>query len=75
MPLLVGATFGARTPIAEFMTRLKKTSLKARIPSPNSDHGRGECRWKRAILPSEKNNPWLEEFAIETLVPAAGTTP
>ena len=55
MPWLMGAAFEARTPIAEFMPRLRKTALKARFPSPNSNHGRGECRWKRAFSPSEKN--------------------
>ena len=41
---LTGAAFGARTPIAEFMPRLRGTALEARFPSPNSDHDRGERR-------------------------------
>ena len=44
VPWLIGATFGERTPIAEFMPRLRETALEARFPSPNSDHDRGERR-------------------------------
>ena len=68
-------------PIAEFMPRLRETTLEARFPSPNSDHDRGERRWKRAFSPSKKEKKkakkviWLEETTLEALVPAAGTTP
>ena len=77
MPWLMGAAFGARTPIAEFMPRLRETALEARFPSPNSDHDQGERRWKRAFSPSKtaKKITWLEETTLEALVPAAGTTP
>ena len=79
MPWLMGAAFGARTPIAEFMPRPRETALEARFPSPNSDHDQGERRWKREFSPSKKNerkkNTWLEETTLEALVPAAGTTP
>ena len=54
MPWLMGAALGARTPIAEFMPRLRETALEARFPSPNSDHDRGERRWKRAFSPTKK---------------------
>ena len=47
MPWLMGAAFGARTPIAE-------SALEARLPSLNSDHDRGERRWWRAFSPSKK---------------------
>ena len=73
VPWLMGAAFGGRTPIAEFMPRLRETALKAWFPSPNSDHGRGERRWKLAFSPSK--NDWLGETTLEALVPAAGTTP
>ena len=32
MPWLMGAAFGARTPIAEFMPRLRETALEAWVP-------------------------------------------
>ena len=78
MPWLMGAAFGARTPIAEFMPRLRETALAAWFPSPNSDHDRGERRWKREFSASKKitkKTGWLEETTLEALVPAAGTTP
>ena len=59
--IVMGAAFGARTLIAEFMPRLRETALEAWFPSPNSDHDRGERRWKRAFSPSEKKLPgWRE---------------
>ena len=67
VPWLMGAAFGARTPIAEFMPRLRET--EARFPSPNSDHGRGERRWERVFLPLKKKT------TLEALVPDAGTKP
>ena len=69
-----GAAFGARTPIAEVMSRPRETAIEARFPSPNSDHDRGKRRWKLALSPSKKKNPWLEGTTFEALVPAAGTT-
>ena len=81
MPWLMAAAFGARTPIAEFMPRLRETALEARFPSPNSDHGRGERRWKRAFLPSKKKKrrkkkiPGWGGATLDALVPAGGTTP
>ena len=79
VPWLMGAAFGARNPIAEFMRRLRETALEARFPSPSSGHGRGEHRWKRAFSPSKKKKKkeiiWLEETTLEALVPATGTTP
>ena len=76
---MMGAAFGARTPIAEFMPRLRETVVEARFPSPNSDHDRGERRWKRAFSPSKKKDErkiiWLVETTLEAIVPAAGTTP
>ena len=57
---LIGVAFGARTPIAEFMPRLRETALEARFPSPNSDHDRGERRWKRAFSSSKKIPGWGE---------------
>ena len=80
VPWLLGAAFGARTPIAEIMSRLRETVLKARFPSPNSDHDRGERCWKRAFSPSKKKEinqsvTWLEESMFEALVPTCGTTP
>ena len=63
-------------PIAECMPRPRETAREARFSSPNSDHDRGERRWKRAFSPSKKqNNTWLEETTLEALIPAAGTTP
>ena len=53
VPWLMGAAFGARTPIAEFMPRLKETAVETRFPSLNSDHDRGERRWKRAFSTSK----------------------
>ena len=50
----MGTALGAPTFIAEFMPRLRETALKARGPSPNADHGRGQRRWKRALSPSKK---------------------
>ena len=73
VPWLMVVAFGARTPIAEFMPRLRKTALEARLPSPNSDHDRGERRWKRAFSPS-KNIIWQGGTTPEALVPAASTT-
>ena len=80
MPWLMGAAFGARTPIAEFMPRLRETALESRYPSPSSDHDRGERHWKRAFSPSEKKErkykiTWVEETTLEALVPAAFTMP
>ena len=76
MPWLMGEAFGARTPIAEFMPQLKETVLEARFPSPNSDHDRGQHRWKRAFSPSKKNKiTWLEGTTLEALVHTDGTTP
>ena len=75
VPWLMGAAFGARTPNAEVMPRLRETALETRFPSPNSDHGRGERRWKRAFSPSETKLTWLEETTLEALVPAAANTP
>ena len=37
------------------MPRLRKTALEARFPSPNSDHDRGERRWKHPFSPSKKS--------------------
>ena len=56
MPWLIRAAFGARTPIAEFMPRLRETAPEARFPSPNSDHDRGERRWKRVKTRRRKRN-------------------
>ena len=77
MPWLIGAAFGARTPNAEFMPRLRETSLEARFSSLNSDHGGGERRWKRAFSRSKKRKSYLAEgeTMFEALVPAACTTP
>ena len=55
MPWLMVGAFGARTPIAEFMPRLRETALEARFPSPNSDHDREERRWKRTFSSSKIN--------------------
>ena len=52
---LMGGAFGARTSTAEFMPHLREKALEARFPSPNSDHDRGERRWKRAFTPSKQN--------------------
>ena len=38
VPWLMGAAFRARTPIAEFMPRLRETALDAWFPSLNSSH-------------------------------------
>ena len=54
MPWLLWEAFGARTPIAEVTPRLRETALEARYASPNSDHDRGERRWKPAFSPSKK---------------------
>ena len=74
-----GGGLGARTPIAEVMPRPRETALEAWFPSLNSDHDRGERRWKRAFSPSKKKErkkiTWLEETTLEALVSAAGTMP
>ena len=67
VPWLMGAAMGVRTPIAHFMPRLRETALEARFPSPNSNHDRGERRWKRAFSPS-KNNIWLRGTTFKVLV-------
>ena len=54
MPWLMGEAFGARAPIVEFLPRLRETALEARFPSLNSDHDRGERRWKRVFSPSKE---------------------
>ena len=54
MPWLMRAAFGARTPIVEFMQRLRETALEARFPWLSSDHDREGRRWKRAFSPSKK---------------------
>ena len=64
MPWLIGAAFGARTPTAEFMTRLKEAALEARFPSPNSDHDRGEHRWKCAFSSSKKQERKKKYLAL-----------
>ena len=82
MPWLMGAVFGASTPIAEFMPRSREMALETRFPSPNSDHDRGERRWKRAFSLSKRIKikikikiTWLEEPTLKALVSAADTTP
>ena len=74
VPWLMGAAFGARTPIAEFMPRLRETSLEARFPSPNPDHDRGERRWKRVFSPS-KNNYLAGGNHARSASSRRGTTP
>ena len=59
MPWWMGAAFGARTPIAELMSRLRVTALEAWFPSLNSDHDRGERRRKRTFSPSKKMKEYI----------------
>ena len=75
VPWLMRAAFGARTPIAEFMPRLRETSLEARFPSPNPDMTEGNVAGSARLCRRKNIYTWLEEATLEALVPAVGTTP
>ena len=53
LPWLRGAALETRTPVADFMPRLRGTALGARVNSSNLDHGQEERRTER-VFPSSK---------------------